>query len=357
MNTYSKICFLCIFSLFVNNSHSQIVNGSFENGFTGWETTSGCFIIGTPVSQPIGSHGQVCADLGGGDITGAILSQTFNCNPNTDYELTFQSLCNSEPVNDLTKVTQWQVVIMDDNAVLAKKNFRQKNAGAPGGSFGFMSRSVRFHAGPNTTTATVSFIDTTPNGGHSIDTGLDQVRVHPVRDNENYLVNSSFELDFAGWDINSGCFIIGQKPNLPLGTDGFLSADIGGGDITGAILSQTFTPANAGLYRLDFDSASNVPDKPFGLAVWDVVIIADGTEIARQSYSQTNNGVMHANFGFVHCTIKFKVSANVQDVTIQFVDQTPDSGVDAAFDQIKVHLVRPITRPHIISREREETSF
>jgi hypothetical protein len=341
MRTIQKIVCLSGICLLAANAHSQIVNGSFENGFAGWEVTPGCFIIGTPDVQPIGTHGQVCADLGGGDISGAVLSQTFPCNPNTDYELTFSSLCNSEPVNDLTKMTQWQVVITDDAKLLAKKTFKQKNAGAPGGSFGFVTRSVTFHSGPNTIFATVSFVDTTPNGGHHIDTGLDQVQVHPVRSGANYIVNASFERNFDGWDINSGCFIIGMNPNLPIGTDGFLCADLGGGDIMGAVLSQTINIKQPGRYQLDFDSASVVPDQPFGLAVWDVVVLADGAEIMHSSFSQTNNGVVHGNVGFVHRTMKFSLPANIQDVTVQFEDTTPGGGVavDSGFDKVAVRRV------------------
>jgi hypothetical protein len=320
---------------------SQIINGSFENDFAGWDTTPGCFIIGHPDTEPIGTHGQVCADLGGGDTSGAALSQTFNCEPNTDYELTFQSVCNAG--DDLSKVTKWQVAILNGDKLLALKKNSQKNVGQPAGNFGFVARSVKFHTGSTTSTATISFIDTTPNGGFQVDMGLDAVRVNPIRRGANLLVNSSFEREFAGWDTTPGCYIIGHPGTEPIGTEGQVCADLGGGDITDAVLSQTFNCLQPGKYQLDYDSVCNAGSNLSAVAVWEVIIAADGQEIARQTVSQKNVGQPHRRFGFRHRDLKFSVPANVQNVTVSFADVTPNGGVgiDAAFDQVKVVLVSP----------------
>jgi len=324
------------------DSCSQIVNGSFESGFTGWNITPGCFIIGHPGTQPIGTQGQVCADLGGGDIAGAMLSQTFNCEPDTDYLLTFNSVCNAG--NDLTKITEWQVRITAGNAVLAEKSFSQKNAGQPVGDFGFVPRSVRFHTSPTSTTASVRFIDITPNGGVGVDTGLDQVGVKPLRRDGNLLLNSSFERGLDGWNADNDCSIVGHKPDRSIGTDGYFSASLGREGSTGAVLSQTFNCPQAGPYRLDFDGASCAGTNSPSRATWDVVISADGRQIIRQSYAQKSIGSLRGKSGFRHRKLRFSLPDGIQDATVSFINTTPDdrTSTGVVFDQVK--LV-PVSHP------------
>jgi len=332
-NTWLLLSIVCGVAV---DSSSQIVNGSFENGFVGWNVTPGCFIIGHPGTEPVGTHGQVCADLGGGDITGAVLSQTFNCEPDTDYLLTFESVCNAG--NDLTKITEWQVRITVGDTVLAEKSFSQKNAGQPAGNFGFVPRSVGFHTGPATTTATVSFTDTTPGGGLHVDTGLDHVGVRPLRRDRNCLINSSFERNWDGWNADNDCSIVGHKPDRPIGTDGYFSANLGGEGSTGAVISQMFDCPQAGLYRLDFDSASYAGTNSPSRAMWDVVVSADGKLITRRGYTQKSVGLLRGNFGFRHRKLKFALADGIQDATVSFINTTPDdrTSTGVVFDQVKL---------------------
>jgi hypothetical protein len=333
--------FLSVAAFLVASSlPAQIVNGSFEHGFAGWNKTPGCFIIGHSGSEPMGTHGQVCADLGGGDIPGAVLSQTFNCEPDTDYLLTFESVCNAG--DDLTKITEWQVRITAGNAVLAEKSFSQKNVGQPAGNFGFVPRSVRFHTGPATTTATVSFTDTTPGGGLHVDTGLDHVGVRPLRRDGNCLINSSFERNWDGWNADNDCSIVGHKPDRPIGTDGYFSASLGGEGSTGAVLSQTLNCPQAGRYRLDFDSASYAGTNSPSRATWDVVVSADGKQIIRQRYTQKSIGSLRGRFGFRHRKLKFALPGGVQDASVSFINTTPDDRTSAGvvFDQVKLAPVK-----------------
>ena len=335
-NTWLLVTSACMIAV---DSFSQIVNGSFENGFAGWHTTPGCFTIGHPGAQPIGTHGQVCADLGGGDIAGAVLSQTFNCEPDTDYLLTFDSVCNAG--DDLTQITQWQVKIADGDTMLAEKSYSQKNAGQPGANFGFAPRSVRFHTGPATTRATVSFADTTPGGGLHVDTGLDHVGVRPLRRDGNCLINSSFERNGDGWDADNDCSIVGHKPDGPIGTDGYFSASLGGEGSTGAVLSQMFNCPQAGFYRLDFDSASYAGTNSPSRATWNVVVSADGKQITRRSYAQKSIGSLRGRFGFRHRKLKFALPDGIQDATVSFINTTLDDRTSAGvvLDQVKLALV------------------
>jgi hypothetical protein len=164
------------------------------------------------------------------------------------------------------------------------------------------------------------------------------------------IVNGSFENGFTGWTTTPGDFIIGINPSLPVGTDGYCSADLGGGDITGAVLSQTISNfAHGGTYHLDYDSASNVGYNPPSLiAVWEVIISGDGHEITSQTLSQQSVGPMAGSFGFLHRQMTFTVDPSVQNITISFVDMTPNGGigVDAAFDQV---AVTPVPEPAALS--------
>jgi hypothetical protein len=157
------------------------------------------------------------------------------------------------------------------------------------------------------------------------------------------ILNGSFENGFTGWSTTPGDFIIGTGPSLPVGTDGYYSADLGGGDITGAVLSQTFSNfAHGGTYRLDYDSASNVGyNAPSLITVWEVVISGDGQQVTSQTLSQQSIGFLNGSFGFVHQEMTFDISPSVQNITVSFVDVTPNGGikVDTALDQVVVTSV------------------
>ena len=160
-------------------AHAQIFNGSFEDGLTGWNTTPGDFIIGHDPSQPIGTDGYYSADLGGGDVTGAVLSQTINNFANGGvYQLSYDSACNAGDV--LSLVSVWEVVIIANGQQIAAQTLSQQNVGQPAGSFGFVHRQMDFTVAPSVQNITISFEDMTPNGGVGIDTALDLVQVVSV---------------------------------------------------------------------------------------------------------------------------------------------------------------------------------
>jgi MYXO-CTERM domain-containing protein len=160
------------------------------------------------------------------------------------------------------------------------------------------------------------------------------------------IFNGSFENAFAGWTTTPGDFIIGSNPSEPIGTDGYSSADLGGGDIAGAVLSQTISNfAHGGTYHLDYDSASNVGfTPPSPVTVWEVDILGDGQLITSQTLSQTSVGPMSGSFGFIHRQMTFAVSSSVQNITISFKDVTSNGGieVDTALDQV---IVTPVPEP------------
>ncbi len=159
------------------------------------------------------------------------------------------------------------------------------------------------------------------------------------------ILDGSFEDGFNGWTTTPGDFIIGINPYEPIGTDGYCSGDLGGGDIPGAVLSQTISNfSHGGTYRLDYDSAANAGTGV--TTVWEVIISGDGQQITGQTLSQQSIGPLAGSFGFVHRQMTFDVSPSVQNITISFVDMTPNGGfqIDTALDQVAVTPVpEPVT--------------
>jgi len=154
------------------------------------------------------------------------------------------------------------------------------------------------------------------------------------------IINGSFESnDFTGWDTTPGDFIIGHNPKEPVGTDGYLCADLGGGDIAGAVLSQTIKNfAHGGTYQLNYDSACNAGNVLGLTTVWGVLVTADGQQIASQTLSQKNFGPLARSFGFIHRQMTFHVASDVQNIAISFKDMTPGGGIgiDTAIDLVSV---------------------
>ena len=155
------------------------------------------------------------------------------------------------------------------------------------------------------------------------------------------IVNGSFENGFTGWNTTSGDFIIGALGGPPVGTSGGNSAVIGGGNITGSILSQTVASFSPGLsYLLQYDSLASVPDLPSPqTAAWTVVIVADAQTIFSQNFFQQSIGFPNGSFGFIHRQISFNVPVNTQNITIRFVDITANGGIDPAFDSVSLLAV------------------
>jgi hypothetical protein len=182
MKNISKkiICLSAAAFTLVQTSQAQIVNGSFENGFTGWNINSGVFIIGALGGPAIGTTGGNSAVIGGGDISGSVLSQTFaNFAPGLSYLLRFDSLA-SVPDLPLPQTATWTVVIAADAQTVISQNFSQQTIGRPGGAFGFINRQISFNVPFNTLNITIRFVDTTPNGGGGIDPAFDTVSVLAV---------------------------------------------------------------------------------------------------------------------------------------------------------------------------------
>jgi hypothetical protein len=183
VNKASKKLLVCVYATafaLAFTSQAQIVNGSFENGFTGWNINSGVFIIGASGGPPVGTSGGNSAVIGGGDITGSILSQTFaNFAPGLSYLLRYDSLA-SVPNLPLPQIAAWTVVIVADAQTVFSQNFSQQTIGRPGGSLGFVNRQISFNVPVNTLNITIRFLDITANGGVGIDPAFDSVSVLAV---------------------------------------------------------------------------------------------------------------------------------------------------------------------------------
>src|SRR5688500_7556860 len=67
-----------------------LVNGSFENGASGWVLSAGTEIKGPVSGDPrIGVDGNQVAQLGLSGVANAYIHQTLTLQPQTTYQLTF----------------------------------------------------------------------------------------------------------------------------------------------------------------------------------------------------------------------------------------------------------------------------
>jgi hypothetical protein len=158
---------------------------------------------------------------------------------------------------------------------------------------------------------------------------------------QGQILNGSFENGLTSWTTVLGDYTIGGA-SLPIGTSGVYSADLGGGDHTGAYLSQTIGNfAGGGTYRLSYDSGCNAGTVLSRVCTWGVEIIADGVTISSQTLSQQNVGILTGSYGFVHHDLDFTVGSTVQNITIKFVDLTANGGIsiDTALDSVSVTVV------------------
>jgi len=155
--------------------YSSLVNGSFENGLTGWSYNSGMFTIGT-AGTPIGVDGSYSGDLGGGGVTGTKVWQSVAALPGTNYVLSFYSGCNGSS-ND---VAVGRVEVEDTSGtIIASQGFTNVCPGSVFDTNGFTLHSLSFTTSSSATCMTIRFLDLTPNAA-TIDLAIDDVTLSAV---------------------------------------------------------------------------------------------------------------------------------------------------------------------------------
>jgi hypothetical protein len=153
------------------------------------------------------------------------------------------------------------------------------------------------------------------------------------------IINGNFENGFEGWNYNDGVYIIGHPDFQPIGIDGNYAADLGGAEITGSELWQTVSIVPQAHYRLDFFSASNGDREAGKIAVGAVQIEdAAGNIIESLTISNVSPGFMIGDLGFVAQSLEFKAPKQGNEITIRFLDQTPNGGftIDWVIDKVSL---------------------
>lgn len=144
-----------------------LVNGSFEGGQTGW-TMSGNFLVYASTAPYFAFDGNMLVVMNGGqtDAT-AVISQTFATTPGTTYLLEF----NAGSLAPNTRTVAIGVGVAGNTTLLSETDLFIGNGISDSN---WSARSHQFTA--DSTTATLTFRDLTPNG-NGIDLLLDNVRL------------------------------------------------------------------------------------------------------------------------------------------------------------------------------------
>lgn len=148
---------------------AQLANGSFEEGLTGWTRNNTASDI-SPWVVP-GSDGTNCLEIGGGNVPGSIVSQTFSVAAGARYMLAFDILALGDPGR--TGIVRVEL----DSAVgmLATQWFT--NAARNTLPYTFQAKSVPFTVPAGVTSVTLRFVDMSPSSGTAVDPIIDNVRV------------------------------------------------------------------------------------------------------------------------------------------------------------------------------------
>lgn len=165
-------------TLVVNSApFSDIYNGSFEMGLSGWTFTNAVHLYGPPASSAAGTDGTHAANIGGYDTPNSALWQAVAVNPGATYRLLFDSACYSAV--GTTGTSFMEVAIISGAQVLASLPYSDVGHGLLNGTNGFSPRQLVFTVPATVTSVVVKFTDRTPNGGYRIDGDIDNVRLLP----------------------------------------------------------------------------------------------------------------------------------------------------------------------------------
>jgi hypothetical protein len=151
--------------------------------------------------------------------------------------------------------------------------------------------------------------------------------------NSQALVNGSFESGLAGWTHTAGVALNPFTPTIPA-TDGTNSVYLGLDNKAGATLSQAFSAVAGSSNVLSFDFFVSCLPGNFG-AMRVTLTTTQGT-LFTQSY--TNFGPNFPPFNIESKSIPFVVPAGVSNVTLTFMDVSPNSGIacDPVLDNVRV---------------------
>ena len=148
------------------------MNGSFEQGMTGWAFAPGTGLYGPPYVTSVGIDGNYCALLGGGNVPDAVLSQTFCVTPGATYRVSFEyaALGGSSMTGKFRAEAK-----VGGNVLVAEEYTATATGTFPIESGHHWPANLIFTVPATESTAIVSFTDISPNGGVAVDPLIDKV--------------------------------------------------------------------------------------------------------------------------------------------------------------------------------------
>ncbi|MDB6026920.1 MAG: hypothetical protein JWM68_3143 [Verrucomicrobiales bacterium] len=207
------------------SAHAQILqNGSFESGFDGWTSNAGPGVGLADAATWAPSQGTNLVEIGGGDLSGSQLSQTFPVTGGSRYLLTFdQSVIGDEGLVGVLRVT----VSTASSGTLATKTF-----GVPTHTLNYgqyVSNLMAFTVPLGETNATITFFDESADGGTAVDPLLDNV----------VIVESASAVGLAIYKSHEQILSVGGHTNRVRQTSSYLVLDAATGKMTAVTFGST----------------------------------------------------------------------------------------------------------------------
>lgn len=150
------------------SASTNLINGSFEMGFTGWALNNGGTIL-SPYAQA--SDGTNCAELGANNISGSTLSQSVPVTEGLPYALLFDNATLGDP----NRTGILRVEIDSSAGILAAGSYT--NSAQNTSPYLYQTKSVLFTAPFGVTNVTLRFLDMSPFNGIAVDPIIDNVRL------------------------------------------------------------------------------------------------------------------------------------------------------------------------------------
>jgi hypothetical protein len=157
------------------------------------------------------------------------------------------------------------------------------------------------------------------------------------------VTNGSFEFGLNGWTTTGAVTVQGPPSGgTAAGTDGTHAANIGAFDATDSGLFQTLNVVPGTNYLLSFDSAANSPSLG-RTGVVQVVVQAGAQVLASTLVTDVAVLPTGGTNGFTARNLSFVVPDGVFNVTLEFLDQSPNGGqgVDTMIDNVRIMRNRP----------------
>ena len=318
--------FLIVFSLaflsITSTTRGQILtNGGFEDSLAGWTINDTNAVQINDIPTTPSSEGANCVRMGKGGAFFGVLSQSFSVTPGKLFYLSFDFGIDVAIRADLAVRLQVEILNSQSNSIAAQI-FTNSNFASPPS---YRHVGLVFQAPPTPEPLQVVFTDVSTNGNDT-DIMLDGVEIAPYT--TPILTNGSFELGLTGWSVND---INSVNIDAVYPSDGFNCVRMGVANITGAVLSQTFSVTPGKLYYATLDFGVDAPTTNESAIVRLEILDNQNNSLAAKTFT---NKIFAPVPSYLQPWIRFQAPTNQLQLTI--TDLTSDIDVNPILDRVMV---------------------